>query len=375
LFPKLCTGADDLKFVTRSFRKTRLWIPWVLGAVVILIGARLTLPFALKSYVNHQLNKSRDYSGKIGDVTVHIWRGAYQIHDINIFKRSGGISVPFFAANKMDLSLQWSELFHGSLVSRIAFQEPKLNFVSGPSVEQTQTGKENNWNETLESLVPFKINSLDVNNGQIHFQNLYSKPPVDIYITELGGTATNFTNSRRLTQKLPAGAVIQGKTLGGGGLDFQIHINPVAAQPTFELTGQLTNVDLVALNDFLRAYGKFDVESGQFALFTSFAAKDGKYEGYYKVFFNDLKVFKWEKEKKKNILEIFWQAIVGTLTTAFKNYPNDQLATKIPVTGSFEKTDVHVWPTVETLLHNAFIHALVPQLDQPVKVENVENKK
>ena len=95
--------------------------------------------------------------------------------------------------------------------------------------------------------------------------------------------------------------MVQGKTLGGGGLDFQIHINPVAAQPTFELTGQLTNVDLVALNDFLRAYGKFDVEHGQFAMFTSFAAKDGKYEGYYKVFFKDLEVFKWEKERKKTL--------------------------------------------------------------------------
>jgi hypothetical protein len=348
---------------------------WIGGIAIVLIGVRLALPFALKSYVNHQLNKSHDYSGRIGNVTVHLWRGAYQIHDLSIFKRSGNIPVPFFSAKVMDLSLQWSELLHGSVVSRIAMQEPKLNFVSGPSKEQTQTGNENNWNQTLESLAPFKINSLDITNGQVHFQNLYSKPPIDIYLNEIGGTATNFTNSRKVAQKLPAGAGIRAKTLGGGGLDFQIHIDPLAATPTFELTSQLTNVDLVALNDFLRAYGKFDVDRGQFALFTSFAAKDGKYEGYSKVFFKDLKVFKWDKERKKNILEIFWQAIVGTVTTAFKNHPNDQLATKIPISGSFEKTDVHLWPTIETLLHNAFIHALVPSLDQPVKTENVEEKK
>jgi hypothetical protein len=340
-----------------------------------LVCLRFTLPFGLKAYVNHQLNKSRDYSGKIGDVTVHLWRGAYQIHDINILKKGGIIPAPLFAARKMDLSLQWSELFHGSLVSRIAMQEPKLNFVSGPSKEQTQTGKENNWDQTLESLVPFKINSLEVTNGQIHFQNLYSKPPVDIYIKELSGVATNFTNSRRLTQKLPAGVSVQGKTLGSGELNLQMHLNPVAATPAFELAGQLTNVDLTALNDFLRAYGKFDVERGQFALFTSFAATDGKYDGYSKIFFKDLKVFKWEKESKKNALEIFWQAIVGTLATAFKNQSKDQLATKIPISGSFGKTDVHIWPTVETLLRNAFFQALVPKLDQPVKVENVENQK
>jgi hypothetical protein len=47
----------------------------------------------------------------------------------------------------------------------------------------------------------------------------------------------------------------------------------------------------------------------------------------------------------ENILEIFRQAIVGTLTTTFKNQPKDQLATKIPISGSFQKADVHIWPT------------------------------
>jgi len=89
------------------------------------------------------------------------------------------------------------------------------------------------------------------------------------------------------------------------------------------------------------------------------------------VFFRDLNVFEWEKERKKNVLEIFWQAIVGTLATVLKNQPKDQLATKIPITGSFGKTDVHLWPTIATLLRNAFIRALVPKLDQPVKVEKV----
>jgi len=321
------------------------------------------------------LNKSHDYSGKIGDVTVHLWRGAYQIHDIHIFKRTGKIPVPFFSTHILDLSLQWSELFHGALVSKIAMQEPSLNFVSGPTKEQTQNGSENNWNQTLESLVPFKINSLEITNGQVHFQNLYSKPPVDIYVNEVSALATNFTNSRGVTNELPAGVTAQGKTLGGGGLYFQVHVNPLATTPTFELTGQLTNVDLVALNSFLRAYGKFDVARGNFALFTSFAAKDENYDGYCKVFFQDLKVFQWEKEKKKDSLEIFWQAVVGTLTTAFKNQPHDQLATKIPITGSFGKTDVHIWPTVATLLQNAFMKALVPKVDEPVKVETVENQK
>ncbi|MGH7953871.1 MAG: DUF748 domain-containing protein, partial [Limisphaerales bacterium] len=264
--------------------------------IIVLIGLRLALPYALKFYVNRDLNKSREYSGKIGDVTVNLWRGAYEIHGINIFKKNGKVPVPFFSTRLMDLSLQWDALIHGAIVSKIAMLEPRLNFVSGPTKQQTQTGKENNWSQTLESLVPFKINRLSITNGQIHFQNPFSNPPVDIYITDVSATATNFTNARHVTAKLPSGVIAKGKALGGGGLDFQIHINPMAKSPTFELNGQLTNVNLTALNNFLRAYGDFDVAKGQFALFASFAAKGGAYDGYCKVFFNNLQVFKWEKE-------------------------------------------------------------------------------
>jgi len=171
--------------------------------------------------------------------------------------------------------------------------------------------------------------------------------------------------------ELPAGVSARGRTLGGGDLDLQLQLNPLAAAPTFEMTAQLTNVNLVALNDFLKAYGKFDVERGMFALYTSSAAQDGSYEGYFKVLFENLDVFDWQKERKKNALQVFWQAIVGTVTTLLKNQPKDRLAAIVPVSGTFENTDVHTWTAVSTLLRNAFIRALVPKLDQKVTLGDV----
>src|ERR1041385_5392329 len=150
----------------------------IAGIVVVLIIARLAMPYVLKSYANKQLNKSKDYSGHIGDVTVHLWCGAYQIHGIDINKKTGKVPVPFVSVSNLDLSLQWSELIHGKLVSKIKMAEPRLNFVQGPTPEQSQSGKEHNWGDTLESLVPFKINELIITNGQIHFENPASNPPV-----------------------------------------------------------------------------------------------------------------------------------------------------------------------------------------------------
>jgi hypothetical protein len=74
----------------------------------------------------------------------------------------------------------------------------------------------------------------------------------------------------------------------------------------------------------------------------------------------------------EDILEVFWQAIVGGVVEIFKNHPKDQLATKVPISDSYINSSVGIWTATATLLQNAFIHALVPKLDQHVTVDQVE---
>jgi hypothetical protein len=84
------------KIRTRWDRASSAFHIVVVGVTVILVAARIALPYTLKSYVNRQLEKIPEYSGSIGDVTVHLWRGAYAIKDLNIKKSEGNIPVPFF---------------------------------------------------------------------------------------------------------------------------------------------------------------------------------------------------------------------------------------------------------------------------------------
>ncbi len=362
--------------VESRWRRLARWAKWfVIGLVLLLVGIRLALPFAIKYYVNNQLSKIPEYSGKIGDVKVHLWRGAYEINSVVITKTTGHVPVPLFSAPVLDLSIQWRELFHGAVVGDVLLQRPELNFVAGPTPDQTQTGINKPWGETLASLFPFRINKFEIRQGQVHFQNFQKTPPVNIYIANLFSVATNLSNTRNLAQKLPAGLKASGQTLGNGQFDLDLKMDPLQKAPTFELNASLTNVDMVQLNDFLRSYGKLDVAAGNFSMFTSVASVQGAYKGYVKVLFRNLDVFEWEKERKKNVLDIFWEAIVGVLSEGFKNHTHDQLAAQIPVSGSF--TDVHadLWSTTGSLLKNAFIRALVPKLGTKVKLTDVDNKK
>jgi hypothetical protein len=342
--------------------------------LLLLLAIRIALPFAIESYVNRKLNEAPDYYGHIGTIRMRLWHGGYRIHEIDIQKKTGDVKSPLFSAQEIDLVIEWAGLFHGSLVGEIDLQQPRINIVSGPTEAETQNGKDQDWNQILKSLFPFNFNRVSVTNGEIHFQNQYSKPPVDIYLSKLSALATNLNNARDVKQKLPSGLVAHATTIGGGLLDLNLKLNVLKTPPAYEINCGLTNVDLTALNTFLRAYGKFDVARGNFSIYTSVAADNGSFEGYFKVFFQNLDVFAWEKERQKNILEVFWQAVVGGVAEVLKNHPKDQLAAKVPISGSYSNSTVNVWVATGTVLQNAFIHALVPKLDQTVTVDQVEKK-
>jgi Domain of Unknown Function (DUF748) len=352
----------------RAFPRGR-W--WFIGVAVILIALRAMLPYAIERYVNQQLNRSPEYGGRIGTVTVQLWHGRYLIKNPTIFKRNGLVHVPLFSAESVYMSIDWRALFHGSVKGEVIMTQPRVNFVSAPTQAQAQSGKDEDWGSMLKSLFPFDINTFQINDGEIHFQNQYSTPPVDISLDKFSSVATNLTNTRGVKGQLPSGATAKATTLGGGELNLQLQFNPLKKVPDFQLVMQLTNVNLVMLNNFLKAYGKFDVDKGEFSLFCSMASTGGNYDGYLKVFFKGLSVFAWEKERKENALQVFWDAIVGTLTTVLKNQRTDTLATRVPFYGSFQDKKIGLWTSVSTLLRNAFIRALIPKLDQKVTLQTV----
>ena len=54
------------------------------GLILLLVALRLALPFIVENYVNHKLNTAKDYAGKIGTVSMQLWRGGYQINGLQI---------------------------------------------------------------------------------------------------------------------------------------------------------------------------------------------------------------------------------------------------------------------------------------------------
>lgn len=340
--------------------------------VVALVGLRLALPMILRAAINHRLNRVPSFIGHVDGVGLSFIRGAYTMSGVEIQKRSGQTTVPFFSARKIDFSVAWRELIHGKLVSDIEVDQGRINFVKGPSQESSQLEADRRWQEVVNDLFPIEITHFEINHGSIHFLDTAREPKVDISITDLHALAEGLRNRpAEKRDEFPAKITAEGETIGGGHLSLFVQAEPLADRPHFGLKFELRGVSLPALNSFLRAYSHVDVSRGRFELYLEVAARGGRYEGYVKPFFEDLK-FKGTDDQNKNLGQRIWESLVATVAAMVKNHSENQLATRIPFAGEFGQTQVGVWATITNLLHNGFVRALNQGLEGSVHPDAVK---
>lgn len=339
--------------------------------VLLLVGARLALPYVVLRYVNKTLDELPGYSGRVADIDISLWRGAYQIKGLRILKTGGHVPVPFVSARLIDLSVEWKALLHGSIVAEIDLFAPHLNFVNAEKPAERQTEVDSKWTDTVKKLVPFDINRVAIYNGQVHYRDLEAKPRIDVFVQKIRATARNLTNSEKLGGNLYATFDGEALAMGSGNIKFKGKLNPYADKPTFDFNFELDKLELKQLNEFLKAYANVDAEKGTISMDAEFSASGGKFKGYVKPFIDDLQILKWNEEKE-NFFGKLWEGIVEVASELITNQKKDEIATRIPFSGNVENPEAGVWPTIGGLLKNAFLQALRRGLERSINVGGKE---
>jgi hypothetical protein len=347
----------------RTRGHSRGWLIGILIVLVVLIAARIALPYVLRSAINRRLNNIPDYGGHVTSVSVSLYRGAYHLSGLEIMKRNGQVQEPFFSGKDIDFSLAWRELFHGRVVSDIYLDQPKLNFIKGPTAETSQLAADRRWQDVITDIFPIDINYLKITDGTLRYVNHASNPQVDIRVEHTLAVATGLRNRAGANQdELPADISLRGVTIGNGKLHIDSQVEPLAAQPHFLLRIELEDVSLPALNEFLRAYGNVDVSAGVFKGYLEMTAHNGRYSGYFKPLFQHVDFSAVPGESRPLGREI-WEVLVHGFAVIFRNHHKEQVATRIPFSGEFGNMDVGVWQTFVNLARNGFIQALPEKLD------------
>jgi len=278
-----------------------------------------------------------------------------------------------FSAALIDLSVEWKALFHGSIVGELSFEEPVLKFTKDKVEPKHLRNDSSSFKKLLDDFMPLQINRFEIEQGSVEYKDEFSKPKVDINLTQLHVLALNLKNSYDSSTLLPATVTAEAKVYEGN-LKFEMKINPLKDEPTFDLNAELRNTNLVLLNDFFQAYARIDVNKGKFGMYTEVAAKNGKFTGYVKPLIQNLDVV-GKEDRKDNVLQKLWEGLVGAVGQVFKNQPKDRVATKVPFEGSLKTPSADIWTTILNVLENAFVQAIQPSIDNEININSVKAHK
>lgn len=343
---------------------------WIILSIILglLVVFFIMLPSIVTRYVNRVLADIPGYTGSVSDVDMHLYRGAYKIHDLKIFKVEGNREIPFVDIPSTDLSIEWSALFDGEIVGEIKFENPVLNFIAGKE-EEGQSGEDVDWTEPIKELMPVRINKLEIVNGAIVFYDFSTEPKVDLRLESLNLTATNLNNAEDEQEALPSSVTATATTIGGGELSLVMKLNPLKVIPDLDLNMELENVNMPALNDFFEAYARVDIEKGNFNLYSEIVVRESQLTGYVKPIAEDVQVVDLEEDKDKPV-KLLWETVVSAVGQLFENQPRSQVATQVPLRGDLSQVETAVWPTVWNIFRNAFFEAFTKNTDNSVEFES-----
>lgn len=334
-------------------RKSRIK-RWTAGIFVLLIlaliGGRIYLPYWVTDYVNHKIDALDGYSGSVKDIDIHLWRGAYQIHGLDIYKTNGGLKTPFVASRLIDFSVEWRALWRGKIVSEMDIETITLTF------SKSQTGKEADWTTFIDDLTPFDINRLGVHGGKVSYVDPAAKPKVNLYIDNIQAEVTNLRNVDNKNVALPSDLRIQGHSIGNGKLAITGKGNVLRKIPDFDLDIKLENASLTALNEYTRDSIGVDFTSGTIGVYSELAAANGNVTGYVKPIISKMQLMD-ANDKDITPWRFLWEALVSAFMEIFKNHPQDQFALRIPIEGQFDNPQSNMWEGFWSIFRNAFVQA------------------
>jgi hypothetical protein len=342
-----------------------------LGIVVaLLVAIRLALEPVLLDYVNDKLDALEAYDGHIEDLDLALLRGGYDIQGIEIVKTGSGQPVPFFKGDRIEATIEWRSLLRGSLVAQANLYRPQVNLVQAESKRQSQLGEEVNWVEQFKELFPFRFNTVRILDGTVTFRAPGIQTQDALTARHIDGTLANLTNVADSDKETFARFQFTASVLDGGSAKVDGRVDPLAVKPTFDLNMRVENVQLPQVNPWLTRFIKADAESGEFELYTELAAADGKFKGYAKPVMRDVNIYSSE-EPERNPLKRLWEGLIDIAADIFENRKEDQVAARIPFSGTIERPDADLLATISSVMRNAFVSAFARSLEGSISVRSV----
>jgi Domain of Unknown Function (DUF748) len=227
--------------------------------------------------------------------------------------------------------------------------------------QTTQKAKETAQEVSNKPEMLLRVEHARIQKSTFGFVNAAAKPTYRVFISDTQADIKNLSNH---STEGTATATLRGKFMGSGATVLSANFRPEKNGPDFDLAVRVENTDMRAMNDLLRAYGKFDVVSGLFSLYAELAVKNGQVQGYIKPLFRDLKAYDKRQDKEKSAFRKLYEKLVGGVSKLVENEPRSEVATKAEIKGRLDNPKASTWEVLVNLIRNAFFKAILPGFDE-----------
>jgi hypothetical protein len=215
-----------------------------------------------------------------------------------------------------------------------------------------------------EPAMPVEIQRLRLVDSNLGLVTPVKDRRVRLFVSGADLDVTNISSGFR---EGPAKARLTGHFMGNGAARAVATFRDASKGPDFDLLVAVDGASLPSINDFLRAYGKFDVAQGTFSVYSEVKVHNGRIDGYLKPLFKDIKVYDPRQDQKKPVLKKIYEKIVGGVAHLLENRPRDQVATVADLSGTISDPNTSTWEIFVRLVSNAFVKAILPGFEREAK--------
>jgi len=245
----------DLEYsMTRFFK----WL--ALTALVILLlamGGLIVVNRQLPALIERQLNEQVEgYRFTVGQATFSPSL-SLEIQQLTMIQTDHP-DPPVAVIPRWVLSIQWSEIFSGVLVSDYLVSRPILHITLLQAKQELQEEvpiQEKGWREAIYSFYPVTINKFQIEDAEVTYVD--QDPSKPLHFTHLNLLAGNIRNIRSPNDAYPSDLTLDGHIFGSGRIGMQGHAN-FLAEPHAGIKADLA-LEHVALEPLLPVTTRYNV--------------------------------------------------------------------------------------------------------------------
>jgi Domain of Unknown Function (DUF748) len=264
--------------------------------------------------------------------------------------------------------LEYSSQIKRAEVEELKIQGIHLTYVHSPQTAPAEAQRMTEVKNDAKAVnnkpgLLLKLKQLRLVNSELTYANEDSDHRYNLFFSKLNAQVTNLSNQ---SSEGVSHVNLTGDFMGNGATTLVGTFRPRKQGPDFDLNLGVQAASLPSLNDLLKAYGRFDVESGNVSIYSQTAVREGEINGYVKTLFSDVKVYDYKKDTDKPVLHQAYELLVGGAAKLLRNGSSKNVATEVNLKGKLSNPSASTWEALKELIYNAFIDAIEPGFNREI---------